>query len=398
MEETNSSLVFIEKNIDNEDISITDDYEMLNSNYPDEIKEIKNNKETLYFLLKLKHEIEINNSTMDLLHNLKLDDLLNCKNDNCLNLPYWIKIFYSKKNKLIKISCYVYWFKYEENIKNELQEKLSDRIDKPILYNIIEESKNVIENSLKDEKILNDLLKEIVELKAMKEQTIDNFLLFQTKANEDIIEDFYYDEIKFSYPSNNTNKHKKNENNQSNNKKKENMKNINNENESKNKKENNYDTFQSPAQKNEKYISILNKLKHKPIIIEFIFSFIRKNPLPIFILIEKDKKLKNDINSFFISTKKNNYLSNAINYNINAIQNFKLYQDIFVGQDICYVNIFAEYIMENNAFPSFINFKTKYILKKIYGEDKAYSTFNNISEVYDLNNIHYKLIKNVKNI
>ena len=54
----------------------------------------------------------------------------------------------------------------------------------------------------------------------MKEQTIDNFLLFQTKANEDIIEDFYYDEIKFSYPSNNTNKHKKNENNQSNNKKK----------------------------------------------------------------------------------------------------------------------------------------------------------------------------------
>ena len=55
MEETNSSLVFIEKNIDNEDISITDDYEMLNSNYPDEIKEIKNNKETLYFLLKLKH-------------------------------------------------------------------------------------------------------------------------------------------------------------------------------------------------------------------------------------------------------------------------------------------------------------------------------------------------------
>ena len=54
----------------------------------------------------------------------------------------------------------------------------------------------------------------------MKEQTIDNFLLFQTKANEDIIEDFYYDEIQFSYPSNNTNKHKKNENNQSNNKKK----------------------------------------------------------------------------------------------------------------------------------------------------------------------------------
>jgi hypothetical protein len=241
-----------------------------------------------------------------------------------------------------------------------------------------------------------------VELKAMKEQTIDNFLLFQTKANEDIIENFYYDEIKFSYPSNNNiNKNKKNQNKQLNNKKKENIKNINDDNDIFSKNVSFIDrssTFQAHAIKNTNYISILNKIKHKPIIIEFIFSYIRNNPLPIFILIEKDKKLKNDINSFFISTKKNNYLSNAINYNINAIQNFKLYQDILVGQDICYVNIFAEYIMENNAFPSFINFKTKYILKKIYGEDKAYSTFNNISEVYDLNNIHYKLIKNVKNI
>ena len=51
MEEANSSLVFIEKNTDNEDISIIDDYEILNSIYPDEIKEIKNNKDSLYFLL-----------------------------------------------------------------------------------------------------------------------------------------------------------------------------------------------------------------------------------------------------------------------------------------------------------------------------------------------------------
>ena len=402
MEEANSSLVFIEKNTDNEDISIIDDYEILNSIYPDEIKEIKNNQESLYFLLKLKHEIEINNSTLDLLKNIKLDDLLNGKNDNCLYLPYWIKIFYSKKNKLIRISCYVYWFKYEKNIKNELEEKLSGKLEEPILYNIIEESKNIIEESLKDEKMLNDLLIEIEELKAKKEhKSIDNLLLFQTKANEDIIEDFYYDEIKFSYPSNNTNNHKKNENKQLSKKNKENMKNIyddnDNENESKNKKEYN-DTFQAHAKKNEKYISVLNKIKHKPIIIEFIFSFIRDNPLPIFIIIEKDKNLKNDINSFFITTKKSNYLSNALNYNINIIQNFKLYQDILIGQDICYTNIFAEYIMENNSFPSFINFKTKYILKKIYGEDKTYSTLNNILEMYNLNNIHYQLIKYVKNI
>jgi len=54
---------------------------------------------------------------------MKLDDLLNCTNDNCMYLPYWIKILYLKENKLIKISIYIFWFKYEENIKNELNEK-----------------------------------------------------------------------------------------------------------------------------------------------------------------------------------------------------------------------------------------------------------------------------------
>ena len=199
---------------------------------------------------------------------MKLDDLLACKNGNFLYLPYWIKIFYSKKNKLIKISCYVYWFKYEESIKNELEEKLSERIDEPILYNTIEESKNIIEKSLKDKKMLNDLLTEIGKLKAMKEyKTTDNILLFQTNANDDIIEDFEYDEIKFSYPSNtNKNKHKKNENKKLNNKKKE--ANIDKS-----------SPFQAHSLNNSNYISILNKIKHKPIIIEFIFSYLRNSPL-----------------------------------------------------------------------------------------------------------------------
>ena len=56
------------------------------------------------------------------------------------------------------------------------------------------------------------------------------------------------------------------------------------------------------------YISILNKIKHKPIIIEFIFTYITNNPLKIFKLIEIDKNLKNNINSFFIFSKKKNDL------------------------------------------------------------------------------------------
>ena len=45
MEDATSSLLFIGKNIDNEDILILDDYELLKSIYPDKIKEIKKNQD-----------------------------------------------------------------------------------------------------------------------------------------------------------------------------------------------------------------------------------------------------------------------------------------------------------------------------------------------------------------
>ena len=135
---------------------------------------------------------------------MKLDDLLNCTNDNCMYLPYWIKIFYSKKTKIIKISCYVFWFKDEVDLKNELKEKLTNDIDEPILYNIIEETKNIIDNSLKDKEILLNILSEIRELKVMQVHiTTDNFLLYETGANDDLDEDFKYKEIKLRHPSTN---------------------------------------------------------------------------------------------------------------------------------------------------------------------------------------------------
>ena len=204
MSEINYSLFYLEKIIKNEDISIIDDYEVLKSIYPDDIKEIINKQDELYFLLKLKKEIEIQNSTIELLHSMKLDDLLNCNNDNCMYLPYWIKIFYSKKTKIIKISCYVFWFKDEVDLKNELKEKLTNDIDEPILYNIIEETKNIIDNSLKDKEILLNILSEIRELKVMQVHiTTDNFLLNETGANDDLDEDFKYKEIKLRHPSTN---------------------------------------------------------------------------------------------------------------------------------------------------------------------------------------------------
>ena len=234
----NNSLLYIEKTLENEYSMINDDYNMLNEIYSDDIKEIKNNDEELYFLLKLKHQIEIQQSTIDLLETMKLDDLLDNKEDNCMYLPYWIKIFYSKDKKTLKIYVFVFWFKHEDKIKEELNEALSKDIDEPIFYNIIDETKNIIDSSLTDKQILTDILEEIRDLMALKIPTnTDNFLLFETGANEDI-EDFVYKDEKLK------NKSESHENN-----KKEHLINLNTNKTLEKKKENddnneyNYDKF-----------------------------------------------------------------------------------------------------------------------------------------------------------
>ena len=197
----NNSLLYIEKTLENEYSMINDDYNMLNEIYSDDIKEIKNNDEELYFLLKLKHQIEIQQSTIDLLETMKLDDLLDNKEDNYMYLPYWIKIFYSKDKKTLKIYVFVFWFKHEDKIKEELNEALSKDIDEPIFYNIIDEAKSIIDSSLTDKQILTDILEEIRDLMALKIPTnTDNFLLFETGANEDI-EDFVYKDEKLKNKS-----------------------------------------------------------------------------------------------------------------------------------------------------------------------------------------------------
>ena len=234
----NNSLLYIEKTLENEYSMINDDYNMLNEIYSDDIKEIKNNDEELYFLLKLKHQIEIQQSTIDLLETMKLDDLLDNKEDNCMYLPYWIKIFYSKDKKTLKIYVFVFWFKHEDKIKEELNEALSKDIDEPIFYNIIDETKSIIDSSLTDKQILTDILEEIRDLMALKIPTnTDNFLLFETGANEDI-EDFVYKDEKLK------NKSESHENN-----KKEHLINLNTNKTLEKKKENddnneyNYDKF-----------------------------------------------------------------------------------------------------------------------------------------------------------
>ena len=47
---------------------------------------------------------------------------------------------------------------------------------------------------------------------------------------------------------------------------------------------------------NSDYNCILRKIKHKPIIVEHIFSFIKDEPYKFIYLIEKDMTLKNSLN------------------------------------------------------------------------------------------------------
>lgn len=52
------------------------------------------------------------------------------------------------------------------------------------------------------------------------------------------------------------------------------------------------------------YNSILQSIRHKPIIVKNIFSFLKNEPKNFLNLIEKDKILKDSINSIFSNMKK----------------------------------------------------------------------------------------------
>ena len=63
-------------------------------------------------------------------------------------------------------------------------------------------------------------------------------------------------------------------------------------------------------------VNILNKIRHKPILLESIFSFIEKRFYIIIDFISKDKRLKSDLKKFFDNTKQRNNLSKELNINI----------------------------------------------------------------------------------
>ena len=61
--------------------------------------------------------------------------------------------------------------------------------------------------------------------------------------------------------------------------------------------------------KNKIYISILNKIKHKPILLQSIFPFTEERPFIFPYILRKDKYIKKDLKKAFSSLQKNNNIS-----------------------------------------------------------------------------------------
>ena len=79
-------------------------------------------------------------------------------------------------------------------------------------------------------------------------------------------------------------------------------------------------------------IFILNKIKHKPVILESIYSFALKRPYIILDLISSDKNLKLQMKKIFDKSKVNNKLSPELNNNINLYIKYRNYLEKLIDK------------------------------------------------------------------
>ena len=131
-----------------------------------------------------------------------------------------------------------------------------------------------------------------------------------------------------------------------------------------------------------KYNSILQKINHKPLIVEYIFSFLKDKPYKFLNLIEKDHILKSTLNSSFNKVLKGNTLPKEFKDNIyliqlyKKVQNFCFNQQNIIENNVKYSTEFEKYIIKNPIDPSFIEYKSKCI----YTEMLKYNQ-NDISKI-----------------
>jgi len=120
--------------------------------------------------------------------------------------------------------------------------------------------------------------------------------------------------------------------------------------------------------KQNQYISILNKINSKPLIMEFIFPFILKRPCILDNLISKDIILKNKLNQIFSNVKKK---SNKLGKEFcNNLENYILIRDINKKLNEWYQTIKNKHIvykyLKNELNFSFLSYLNEKIKKYIY--------------------------------
>ena len=171
--------------------SIKSDYELIKSMYEDEdeINEISFTEEKLSFIIKLKYEINVNNSTIDLLSKMKMEDLI--LGNDIMFLPFWIEFSYDYNTRVLISQFFIYWIRNNKQIIDNLNKNITEVIE-PYIYNIIENSKLSIENSISKDYLLN-LISEIKEMNIInKDMSTENFLFIKSGANKDL-KDFRYE-------------------------------------------------------------------------------------------------------------------------------------------------------------------------------------------------------------
>ena len=98
--------------------SISSDYDLIKTIYQDETHEIENQDNKIKFLLKQKYEIEINDSLLSLLREMKFDDLI--INNSLMYLPYWLQFDFIPSTRTLKIDFFIYWFRKNQEKREEL--------------------------------------------------------------------------------------------------------------------------------------------------------------------------------------------------------------------------------------------------------------------------------------
>ena len=151
------------------------------------------------------------------------------------------------------------------------------------------------------------------------------------------------------------------------------------------------------------YNSILQKIRHKPLIVSNIFSYVKDQPYKFMALIEKDITLKNSINSLFFNTKINNKLSEELNENIRLIKTYSKIRSIINEYKNKEINIFNTnsfefYAIKNKLDPSFSKNKTNYYLKLLEDDDINKNIKLKNYSISGITDIVFNEQKNQKNI